>query len=295
MYAIAGVTGHTGAVVAETLIAEGHPVRVIVRDATQGKAWKDRGAEVAVADLGDAKGLTRALTGAKGAYVLLPPVPASDQPVEHNRRVSAAIAEAVSTAALPHVVLLSSVGAQHEDGTGPIKMLHHLENELAATTAATTFVRAAYFMENWGASLGMLEQGTLPTFTATDVAFPQVATRDIGRTAAVALIEGPRGRDIIELAGPRELSPNDIAAALADITGKPVTAQLAPLDAVVPTFTQFGISTAFAELYREMYQGIADGLVSWAGTEGAPKGTGAPRLVRGTVPIEDVLGAMLAA
>ena len=35
MYAIAGVSGHTGSVVAETLIAEGKPVRVIVRDAAK--------------------------------------------------------------------------------------------------------------------------------------------------------------------------------------------------------------------------------------------------------------------
>ncbi len=36
-------------------------------------------------------------------------------------------------AKLPHVVLLSSVGAQHEKGTGPIQALHHAERELVAT------------------------------------------------------------------------------------------------------------------------------------------------------------------
>ena len=49
MYAVAGVTGHTGKAVAETLQAKGQPVRVIVRDEAKGASWKARGAEIAVA------------------------------------------------------------------------------------------------------------------------------------------------------------------------------------------------------------------------------------------------------
>ena len=73
MFAITGITGHTGAVVAETLLAAGKPVRVIVRDAAKGAAWKARGAEVAVADLKDAAALAQAFRGVQGAYVLSPP------------------------------------------------------------------------------------------------------------------------------------------------------------------------------------------------------------------------------
>ena len=61
MFVVAGVTGNTGKVVAETLLVQGLPVRVIVRDAAKGEAWKKKGAEVAVADLHDAKALTAAL------------------------------------------------------------------------------------------------------------------------------------------------------------------------------------------------------------------------------------------
>src|SRR5262245_15999011 len=73
MYVIAGVTGNTGSVAALTLLAAKQPVRVIVRDAAKGEPWKARGAEVAVASLDDRAALTRALTGATGAYLLLPP------------------------------------------------------------------------------------------------------------------------------------------------------------------------------------------------------------------------------
>lgn len=287
MYAIAGVTGHVGSVAAETLLSQGKAVRVIVRDAAKGAPWKTKGAEVAVADLNDEAALTRAFAGASGAFVLLPPTQTatSEQPIEDNARLARSIAAAVKAAKLPHVVLLSSVGAQHAGGTGPIQTLHHAEKQLAATGAAVTAVRASYFQENWGASLGALAQGILPTFVRKDVRYPQVATKDIGRTVASALVEGGRGVTAIELAGPRDYTAEDVAAALSKITGNPVPAIDAPLDQVVPTFTSFGLSKPVALLYREMYEGIMNGRV-------APESGN--RVVRGSVDVSETLSALLA-
>ncbi len=285
MYAIAGVTGNTGAVVAETLLSQGTAIRVIVRDAAKGEPWRARGADVAIADLGDAEAMTRALAGVAGAYLLLPPRPSSTDPLGENRAVVAALARAVTAAKLPHVVLLSSIGAQHADGTGPIQIVAHAERILGATGAALTAVRAAYFQENWGASLGMLGDGKLPTFLPADLRLPMVSTRDIGRVAAQALVEGGHGQQVIELAGPTDYSSREVAAALASVAGRAVEVLEAPLDAVVPTFTGFGISAAFAGLYREMYEGIISGRVAYEG--------GAARAVRGTVTIDATLRALL--
>ncbi|MBL9016364.1 MAG: NmrA family NAD(P)-binding protein [Myxococcales bacterium] len=281
MYAIAGVTGNTGSVVAETLLAQGKQVRVIVRDAAKGEAWRVKGAEVAIADLSDRAALTRALTGVAGAYLLLPPDVTTKTPLESNAARTDVLVAAIQAARVPHVVFLSSIGAQHAEGTGPIRALHHAERKLAATGAALTFVRAAYFQENWGAALGMLPQGVLPTFIPAGFAYPQVATRDIGRTAAAALVEGGAGTQIIELAGPRDLTAHDVAAAAATLTGRPVAASEAPTSAVVPTFTGFGLSAEVSELFREMYEGIASGKVAWEG--------GKARFVRGSVSIDETL------
>src|SRR6202051_4612058 len=72
MYVVAGVTGNTGKVIAETLLAQRKPVRALVRDEAKGAEWKKRGAEVVVAELDDAAALGRALAGATGVYLLLP-------------------------------------------------------------------------------------------------------------------------------------------------------------------------------------------------------------------------------
>ena len=66
MFVITGVTGHTGAVVADTLLTAKAPVRVVVRDAAKGEPWRARGAQVVVADVGDAAALAAAWRG--GAF-----------------------------------------------------------------------------------------------------------------------------------------------------------------------------------------------------------------------------------
>ncbi len=279
MYVIAGVSGNTGSIVANHLLDQGHPVRVIVRDAAKGEPWRARGAEVAVAALEDTAALTRALAGARGAYLLLPPRPTSHDPQGEQRTVTASLRAAVAAAKVPHVVLLSSIGAQHADGTGPIASLHVAERELAAVTSLTA-VRAAYFLQNWAGAVAALP--ALPTFVPASLRFPQVSVRDIGRVAAQALIEGAgRGTQVIELSGPADISAEQLAATLATITSKDVRAQEAPLDAVVPTFTSFGMSTEVAAQYREMYAGIISGRVDWE--------RGGARAVRGIEPTEDTL------
>jgi uncharacterized protein YbjT (DUF2867 family) len=269
------------------LLAQGKQVRVIVRDADKGAVWHQKGAEVAIATFDDLAALTKALTGVEGAFLLLPPAEAltAPDPIAHNAKVSALLASAIRAAKLPHVVLLSAVGAQHADGTGPIKALHRAERDFTATGAAVTAVRAASFQENWALGFGALPQGILPTFIPKDFRYAQVATRDIGRTVAAALVEGAApGLHVIELSGPRDYSAVDAAAALAKLTGKPVTATDAPLDAVVPTFTKVGIGLPTAELFREMYAGVASGRVAYEG--------GSARHVRGTVELAETLAGL---
>ena len=285
-FVIAGVTGNTGKVVAETLLADKKAVRVVVRDAAKGGAWKDKGAEVAVADLGDAKALAAALTGAEGAYLLVPPSMTEPSFAAYQDRVIESLATAIEAAKVPHVVFLSSVGAQHAGGTGPIAGLHRAEQRFARIPGtAFSHVRAAYFMENLAGSLGTLAQGAISSFLPATFALPMIATRDIGRVAAKLLVEGTKQTQIIELSsGP--YSAEDAADALGKITSKRPTVQVAPLDAVVPAFTSFGMPKDLAELYREMLEGITKGHVSY---------DGAGRKVVGETSLEDVLRGLVGA
>jgi NAD(P)H dehydrogenase (quinone) len=282
MFAIAGVTGNTGKVTAHTLLSQGKKVRVIVRDAAKGKEFADKGAEVAIADLGDAEALAKALTGVSGAYLLVPPAMVANFK-EYQLKTGAAIAAAVTKSKVPHVVFLSSVGADLPSGTGPIEALYQVEKSLREiSTTKTTFLRAGYFIENLGGSLGALAQNILPGFFPLDLKIPFVATKDIGEAAAKLLAEGP-------FAGVVEVSSqvgtwSDAAAALSNITGKTITPQAAPLEAMIPTLKSFGFSDELAGMYHEMTSNIIAGKIGWGQGQ---------RHVKGNTSIETVLRGLL--
>src|SRR5438876_7508785 len=124
MFVILGAAGNTGRVVADTLLAQRKSVRAVVTDSARGQSLKDKGAEVVVADVEDRNALERVFSGAEGAYVLLPPNHSSNQIRADNDRRAKNIAAATAAAGVGHTVLLSSMGAQHPDGTGPILSLH---------------------------------------------------------------------------------------------------------------------------------------------------------------------------
>jgi len=285
MYVITGATGHSGSVAAQTLLAAGEKVRVVVRDANKAKALADHGAEVVVAELYDEAALTKAFTGAEGVFLISPPNLVSTDFLNERKKLTDLYARAIKAARVPHAVFLSSIGSQQPSGTGLILTTHAGEVALRASGVPVTFVRAAYFAENWAAVLEPAQKdGVLPTFLAADRRIAMVATEDIGKTVARALLDGPRGVRTIELSGPVDLSPNDVAEILGRVLGRPVKAVAAPLDAVVPTFTSFGMSSYIAEKFREMYEGLANGKVTFEGN-----GTEA---LRGKVTLEETFRAL---
>jgi uncharacterized protein YbjT (DUF2867 family) len=281
MFVINGATGNTGSVVAKALLAAGRQVRAVVRSELKASELKALGAELFVADFTDPSALERAVTGAEGVYFLSAPDITAKDFVRERKALTERQIAVLARAKVPHVVLLSSIGAQHAHGTGPILTLHHAEQQLRFAGIPSTFIRPAYFVENWGEVAHAVKQDSvLPSFLPLDVPVPMVSTPDIGKAAARALLDGPCGVRTIELAGPTDPSPNDLAAAASKILGRTIKAVQAPLEAVVPTFTSLGISQNIAELYREMFAAITSGHVA-PGPDNEK--------VRGTTSIEETL------
>ncbi len=279
MYVVFGANGNTGKVVASTLLDRGAKVRVVARDASKVADLAARGAEVVHADVLDAASIAKALAGAEGAYLLVPPDGSSTDLVGRGKRIVEAFVAALGQSPVPHAVVLSSVAAQHPAGTGPIVITHHAETLLPkAAGTVFTFLRAAYFMENLlGNVAAMKGDGVLPVFGGGEgYPFPMIATHDIGVVAAEALLAPPKAHDWIELSGPKEYSMANAAEIATEALGRPVKPLVLPIDAMVPTLTQYGLSANVAGLYREM-------------TEGMGKG----RALRGKVTLESLLGAAL--
>ena len=75
---------------------------------------------------------------------------------------------------------------------------------MRATDSIVTVIRASYFQENVLAALPAAERdGIYPSFfPSAEVAFPTVATQDVGRLAARCFFEPPLRSEVIDLVGP---------------------------------------------------------------------------------------------
>jgi NAD(P)H dehydrogenase (quinone) len=102
--------------------------------------------------------------------------------------------------------------------------------------------------------------------------------------AARLLAEGGSGKRVIELAGPREYSPRDVAAGLGHVIGKPIVTHQEPEDAMAAALMGAGMNAEWARLFEELTHGVNTGRVAWEG--GHP-------LWRGETDVEAVLATLV--
>jgi NAD(P)H dehydrogenase (quinone) len=284
MFAIMGITGQVGGVVAHILLAAGLPVRAIVRDAAKGRAWADRGCELALASIENVAALTSAFSGADGVFILVPPNfdPAPEFP--EARAMAAALRTALDAARPSRVVYLSTIGAQASESN---LLTQHtiIEQALGELPMPITFLRPAWFMENcrWDVAPAR-EPGVIPSFLqplAKPV--PMVATADIGKVAAGLLREGWSGRRVVELEGPQRVTPNEIAAVFTRLIGRPVRMEAVPRESWEDLFRSQGTKNAIPRI--RMLDGFNEGWIDFEGGEAGSR--------KGTVALESVLKALL--
>ncbi len=265
MYAIMGITGKVGGAVAQALLRSGKKVRGIVRDEAKAVAWKKLGVELAVAEAQDAKALEAAFRGTEGAFVMVPPnfTPAPGYP--EARAVAAALKQALEAAGTGKVVALSSIGGQHDKGTGLILQCHYLEQALRSLSTATAFVRAAWFFENFQWDIvSAQERGEINAYLSpVDRGFPMIATEDIGELCAMTLAETWTGSRILELEAERRYSMRDAAEAFAQALGKKVVPVEIPHSAWAAHFEAQGMPADRIAPRIEMVDGFNSGWIEF--------------------------------
>jgi len=260
-YVILGATGNTGSIIADFLLSKGEKVRVVGRDAGRLKRFVDKGAEAYTAELSDVLALTKAFSGARAAYLLLPPVKSR----ETQNRESDSIAKAVKESGLRYAVHLSSYGAQVPENTGPLVGLHASEEKLNAISGLNILhLRAGYFMENNLAAIGMIHgMGLFGNALLPDLKVPMIATHDVGDYAAHRLLHLDfSGKQTRELLGERDLSMKEVTAVIARAIGNPdLRYQQFSYDQVQQALTALGVPAKGAALYVEMYKAINENVV----------------------------------
>ncbi|MCA8945587.1 MAG: NmrA family NAD(P)-binding protein [Planctomycetes bacterium] len=267
--AITTPTGHIGSRLVDELLSKGgHELVLLCRDPAKVKHFTDRGAKAAAGSLEDSQYVGEATKGADLLFWLTPPRFDAEDFRAYQNQLGDIAAATVRENGIKRVVHLSSFGAQHADGTGPIAGLHDIEQKLNAAAkdvgGSVTHLRPASFFENLFMSVPTIQSdGAMYMPIPGDLAFPMIATSDIAKVAAEVISDGSwQGVNVRELLGPKDYSINDAARIIGEVAGKEVKHVQVPYEATLEAMKGMGLSESLASKYVEMYQGLENGKVS---------------------------------
>ncbi|MET0928676.1 MAG: NAD(P)H-binding protein [Aeromicrobium sp.] len=225
--AVTAATGHLGTLVIDSLLAKVPATEIIAiaRDAAMAQPIADRGVEVRIASYDDPAALKAALQGVEKVLLISGNEVASDRAAQHANVIDAAASAGVS--------LLAYTSAPAADtSTLPVAPDHlATEKYLATTGLNTVLLRNGWYHENYASSIDAARHTGSVLTSAGEGKVASAARADFAEAAAVVLTTDQPLKAVYELGGDVAWTQDDLAAAISDIIGAPVTvAQVSPED-----------------------------------------------------------------
>ncbi|MER5639000.1 NmrA family transcriptional regulator [Kitasatospora sp. NPDC002227] len=194
--------------------------------------------------------LDRALDGADALFWNAAPNPAAATLDEVYAGAAATVAGLLTAHGTSHVVTVSALGrgTSHQAQAGLVTASLAMDDALSAAVPHFRALANPSFMDNLLRQAAQLRvdgvfSGPMPAQSRQ----PTVATRDIAAAAARLLLDRSwTGSAEQPLLGPEDLSPDEQAATVSAVLGRPVSYRQEPLDSVETRFLGFGASPAFA-------------------------------------------------
>lgn len=264
LFVVMGGTGKIGHVLCDSLLKNGHRVKALGRDQKKLGVLKNLGAEVVtIDDFGHLASLTSAFKGADGVFSFIPPGYSVDNYAAFQDTVSDAICKALQKNKIRYAINLSSLGANHSNGTGPIRGLYRHEQLLRTVSGLNVIhLRPSYFMENLFTSIPLIHQARmLGTPLRGDLPMPLIATWDIGLKAAELMqLMNVSGHAVFEFVGPRAVTMKETTKLLGNAIGKMNLEYVQiPYTDAEKGMVAAGIKPSTAALLIEMYKAINSG------------------------------------
>jgi len=259
---VTGATGTQGGGVARLLLADGHHVRTLTRNAARPAATALRrlGAEVVAGNFDDQASLVAAARGMDTAFAMSTPYVSGP---DAERTEALTLIEALRTARVGRIVYASVSDADRKTGIPHFESKVPAEEAVQASGAAWSIVAPVFFMENLAGPwwLPALRSGSWSMPMPADRKLQMIAAADLAKFTArvIGQPETFNGRRI-NLASD-EVSPNDVTATIARVAGRPLTyhgispatvrEQNADFAAMFEWFDQVGYSADIAGLKRD--------------------------------------------
>ena len=146
--------------------------------------------------------------------------PGDVSPQTVDRAGNANLIEAAQGAGVGHFILTSVVGAAPDSPLELFRAKHDAEQQLRSSGLAWTIVRATAFMETWITIIGepMRTKGTTMVFGRGHNPINFVSASDVAALIERAITDPSLKGRILELGGPDNLTFNELAATLQQIT-----------------------------------------------------------------------------
>jgi uncharacterized protein YbjT (DUF2867 family) len=183
----------------------------------------------------------------------------------YQKRVTRSVVDALASSKCRKVAILSSMGAEHAAGTGPIVGLHELEQGLRGLAIDVLAIRAGFFMENMLTNIGLIRgQGVLGAPAPAEAPMTLIASHDIGRYAGERLAALDwNGFEVVNLMGPALVTFGQATQIIGQAIGKPDLPYVKfSFDDTKQGMVQAGLPEQLADLYIEMYQGAGKNLLA---------------------------------
>ena len=259
----AGSTGNVGQPLVKLLVSAGHEVTVITSNSERRNAIEALGARAAVGTISDPEFLTNAFTGADAVFTMTPPAMGTNI-IENIAQAGNAYAEAIRTSGVQRVVMLSSIGAELAEGTGPIKAVHRVEQSFRQLQGVDlTILRSGYFFYNFFRDIPMIrnQHVLLNNYGGADkllFAHP----KDIAAAIAEELQTTGSGIEVKYMVSDI-LTGDEVAVALGEAIGMADLRWLAVPDAELEQgMRAAGLPQELAGLITEMGRATREGLVT---------------------------------
>jgi NAD(P)H dehydrogenase (quinone) len=250
---VTGATGRVGGQVARALVAAGHDVRLLVRDASRAPSPAGPGGvDVAVCEYRDGRASRRALDGL-GLVLMVSGAEARDRVDEHRGFVDAAAAVGVE-----HLVYTSFAGAS-PTSTFTLGRDHWATEEhiRASGVAHHTFLRDNLYADLVPFLAG--DDGVIRG-PAGDGRLAGVAVADVAAVATTVLRDPAAHRDATYvLTGPEAFTLAEAAATVSRVTGREVRYQHETLEEAYASRASYGAPDWQVEAWVSTYTAIAAG------------------------------------
>jgi uncharacterized protein YbjT (DUF2867 family) len=232
MILVAGGTGTLGTRVVRLLSDRGEAVRVLARDPARA-AQLPEGVETVAGDVRDPATLAAAVAGCTTVVSAVHGFagPGRPSPESVDRDGNRALIRAAAAAGAGHLVLVSVLDAGPDHPMSLHRAKHAAEQALRASGLAWTIIRPAAYLETWAGIVGakLAGKGQALVFGPGRNPISFVSAGDVAAVVDLAVHDPSLRGQVLEVAGPEQLSFTQLADRLVAATGHPGRVRHLPL------------------------------------------------------------------